>query len=159
MVFSRTLALTVHVVASVAFPGAVACFLALALVGLAADQTGAQAIYGAMDLITRLVIVPLCVISLLSGIVSSLATPWGLVRYWWIVVKLVVTLFSTAILIVHLRPIALMAQTMPAAHTTQTQIQLAAAAGAAIAALVFMTVLSIYKPRGLTPYGGRRPTR
>ncbi len=155
----RRLALAVHVIVSVAFPGAVACFLALALVGLSADPVTARTLYRAMDLMTSSVIVPLCVASLLSGLVCSLGTPWGLLRYWWVVVKLVVTVFSTLVLLVHLRPIGLMAENLPSAATTQTQVQLAAAAGLALVALIFMTALSIYKPRGLTRYGARQLAR
>jgi hypothetical protein len=58
-----------------------------------------------------------------------------------------------------LRPIGLMAENLPSAATTQTQVQLAAAAGLALVALVFMTSLSIYKPRGLTRYGARQLAR
>jgi hypothetical protein len=155
----RRLALTLHVVASVAFPGAVACFFALALVGLKTDPATAQALYRAMDLMTWLVIVPLCFASLVSGLTSSLGTPWGVFRYWWVIVKLVVTVFSTFVLLLHLRPIRLVAENLPSAATVETQVQLAAAAGLALVALVFMTALSIYKPRGLTRYGARQLAR
>jgi hypothetical protein len=153
----RKLALTLHVGISVAFPGAVGCFLALAVVGLMSNAAAtAHAAYAAMDLITSTVIVPLCVASLLTGLISSLGTPWGLFRYWWIVVKLVGTLVSTIILIVHLRPIGVMATVATPTHLASTQLQLLLAAGAALAALALFVALSIYKPRGLTHYGARR---
>lgn len=156
---ARRLALVLHILVSVGFPGAVAGFLALALVGLAGDATVANGIYAAMQTITEFVIVPLCLASLVSGVVSAIGTPWGLLRYWWVIVKLVGTLVSTAILLVHLYPIAAMAHAMPGMNTAGTQVQLAAAAGAALLALIFMTVISVYKPRGLTRYGARQLDR
>ena len=147
----RRLALVAHVVVSVAFPGAVGCFLVLAVTGLAGG-TGevARLIYVAMNVLTLWVIVPLCGASLLTGVVSSLGTPWGLLRHWWVAVKLVMTLVSGAALLVHLKPIAALAQSGPGPGTWQVQMQLTIAAVAAIGALVFMTAISIYKPRGTT---------
>lgn len=142
----RRIALIVHVVVSVAFPGAVACFLSLAIVGLLGDAGSARADYAAMQIMTLWVILPLCAASLVSGVVSAVGTPWGLFRYWWVVVKLALTALSMAILLVHLRPIDAMAHLDSGQHGTQTQLLIAAAA--AIVALVFMTALSIVKPRG-----------
>lgn len=162
MLFSpglRKLALTLHIAVSVAFPGAVACFFALALAALGADTEAAHAAYLAMQWMTSLVIMPLCFAALISGLVSSLGTPWGLVRYWWIIVKLLVTAFSTIALIIHLRPIELMADAIPNAEMMKTQIQLVLASGAALLALIFVTALSVYKPRGLTRYGARQLAR
>lgn len=145
----RRLLLAVHVLVSVSFPGAVAAFLVLAVIGLGGDLSA----YRAMDTINTAVVVPLCLLALLSGIVSSLGTPWGLVRHWWVLVKLALTLPSTAILLVHSQPIARMAGAARLTEATMdTQFQLVAAAGAAVGILVFMTALSVYKPRGLTPF-------
>ena len=55
----RLFALTAHVISSVAWLGAVASFLALALAGLmSADPQTSRGAYLAMDLTTRFVIVP-----------------------------------------------------------------------------------------------------
>src|ERR1700712_3065309 len=44
-------------------------------------------------------VIPGAFAALVSGIALSLVTPWGLTRYWWVLVKLVLTvvviLFST----------------------------------------------------------------
>ncbi len=79
----RKLALTAHVVSSVGWLGAVAGFLALSLTGLTSpDAQTVRAVYLAMDLTARFVIVPLCVASLLTGLVSALGTPWGLFEHY-----------------------------------------------------------------------------
>ena len=47
-------------------------------------------------------IVPLSLATLLTGVIQSLGTPWGLFRHYWVVVSLVVTAFATVVLILHL---------------------------------------------------------
>ena len=54
-----------------------------------------RAVYLAMHLTTWFVIVPLCLASLLTGIVQSLGTTWGLFRHSWIVTKLLLTVLAT----------------------------------------------------------------
>src|SRR5918997_572837 len=95
----RKLALTAHVTTSVGWLGAVAAFLALAIAGLAGDDgpTVRRAYVGA-EVITWAVIVPLCLASLVTGVVQSLGTSWGLVRHWWVLIKLALTVVATGLL-------------------------------------------------------------
>ncbi len=157
----RKAALTLHVVATVGWLGTVTAFLALAVAGL---QTGhaqlARGIYLAMDVITRFTIVPLCFAALLTGVVQSLGTSWGLFRHYWIVIKLIITIISTGLLLVHTQPLSALSEIatlapIEYAANRAARLQLVVDAGAALAALVFMTALSIVKPRGLTRYGRR----
>jgi hypothetical protein len=151
----RRLALLFHVLVSVGFPGAVAAFFSLAMLAMV-DGDGALslAIYRCLEPLTVDVILPLCGLSLASGLVSSLGTPWGLLRHWWVLVKLLLTLPSTAILVMHLMPIAAMARANSlGVATRETQLQLVLASGLALLVLVLLTALSIYKPRGLTGLG------
>lgn len=157
----RKVALTTHVVASVGWLGAVAAFLALAVVGLTSDDVQrARAVYVAMDVIGWWVIVPLCLASLVTGVVQSLGTPWGLVRHYWVAIKLTLTVLSTAVLFVHMRPIshlgAAAAARAPAPGDLRAmRLQLAVDAGAALLVLLVTTTLSVIKPRGLTAHGRR----
>ena len=50
-----------------------------------------RAAYPAMELAARFVIVPLAFASLLTGVIQSLGTPWGLFRHYWVLVKLLLT--------------------------------------------------------------------
>lgn len=159
--YVRKFALTAHVTSSVGWLGAVAVFLALAIAGLTSkDAQMVRAAYLAMELTTRFIIVPLCLASLLTGLISSLGTEWGLFRHYWILIKLLITILSTIGLLVHLQPISYLAGV--AAETTlsggdhQAQIQLVIVASAAMLALLVATTLSMYKPRGVTPYGWRK---
>jgi hypothetical protein len=99
--------------------------------------------------------------SLLSGLVQALGTTWGLFRYYWIVVKLLTTIFSTILLMLHMLPTsrlagAAAATALSSADLRQLRIQLAADAGAALLALLVATTLAVYKPQGMTRYGWRK---
>ncbi len=96
-------ALTVHVATSVSLLGAVAAFLALAVAGLISrDAQIVRGAYVAMELTAWYVIVPLTFASLLTGIVQSLGTTWGLFRHYWVVAKLLLTVFATIVLLLQM---------------------------------------------------------
>ena len=78
----RKFALTAHVTSSVGLLGSITALLALAVAGLTSqDAQIVRAAYPAMELIARFVIVPLAFASLLTGLIQSLGTPWGLTPY------------------------------------------------------------------------------
>ena len=158
----RKFALTVHVTSSVGSLGAVAGFLALAVAGLTnQDAQMVRAVYPAMELMSWFVIVPLILASLLTGLIQSLGTMWGVFQHHWVLVKFLITIPATILLLVHMRPIGHLARVV--AETTLSRgdlaglrIQLVAAAGAALLVLLVATTLSVYKPRGMTRYGARK---
>ena len=158
----RKFALTAHVTSAVGWLGAVACFLALAIAGLMSrDAQVVRAAYLAMELTGWYVIVPLCFASLLTGLVEALATPWGLLRHYWILVKLLIAILSTILLLLHMQATSRLAGAateaiLSSGDLTRLRIQLTADAGAALLALLVATVLAIYKPRGMTRYGARK---
>lgn len=158
----RKLALTAHVASSVGWLGAVAAFLALAVAGLTSrDAQLVRAAYLAMELTGWFVIVPLAVASLLTGLVQSLGTTWGLFRHYWVLIKLLMTVLATALLLVHMQPTSDVARAaaegpLSGSDLLNIRIQLVADAGAAVAVLLVATTLSVYKPRGLTPHGWRK---
>ncbi len=158
----RKLALTVHVTSSVGWLGAVAAFLALAIAGLTSQEAQqVRGAYLAMEVTAWYVIVPLSLAALLTGLVQSLGTYWGLFRHYWVLAKLVITLLSTLLLLVHMQPIEVIADMAAAAPLASgdlrpLRIQLVFDAAAAVLALLVATVLSVFKPRGLTRYGWRK---
>src|SRR5215212_7835928 len=102
----RKIALTTHITSSVGWLGSVAAFLALAIAGVTSGNAQTvRAAYLAMHLTTWFVIVPLSLASLLTGLVDSLGTPWGLFRHYWVVTKLLLTTLATIVLLVHTQPI------------------------------------------------------
>ena len=122
----RKFALTAHVTSSVGWLGAVAGFLALAVAGLTSqDAQMVRAAYLAMELTAWFVIVPLALASLLTGLVQSLGTTWGLFRHYWVLAKLLITVFATIVLLLQMKPIGYVAGV--AAETTLSRADLRAA--------------------------------
>jgi hypothetical protein len=160
----RDLALTIHVLASVGWFGSVAVFLVLAIAGLTTTGSVATASYIATELAATWVIIPLCFAALVTGVVQSLGTKWGLFQHYWVLIKLVLTLVATVLLVVHMRPIHALADltatvTLSPDDHRGMRAQLVFDASAALGALVVTTVLAVYKPRGIARYGRRkRPT-
>lgn len=158
----RKLALTAHITSSVGWIGAVAAFLALAIAGLTSQNVQiVRAAYTAMELTARFVIVPLAFASLLSGLIQSLGTPWGLFRHYWVLVKLVLTIFATIVLLKKMPLIGYAARRatetpLSSADLRAGGIPLAVHAAGGIMVLLVATILSVYKPWGLTRYGRRK---
>ena len=158
----RKLALTAHVASSVGWLGALATFLALAVVGLIGrDAQTVRAAYLAMELIARSVIVPLAFASLATGIVQALGTPWGLFRHYWVLAKLLVTVLAAAVLLAQMGSIGYVAEAaaekaLSGADLREARTSLVAHAGGGLLVLLVPVALSVYKPRGLTRYGLRK---
>jgi len=160
----RKLALTAHVTVSVGWLGAVAAFLVLSIAGLTSqDAEVVRGAYLSMNLIGLFIIVPLSLAALATGLVQSLGTEWGLFRFYWVLVKLALTISSTLLLLLHqFTAVAGAAKlvshavpgTLPSAG--RVGMQLAGDAGLAILVLVMLTTISVYKPWGLTRYGLRK---
>ncbi|WP_104524834.1 hypothetical protein [Blastococcus atacamensis] len=158
----RKAALLLHVTTSVGWLGAVGAFLALAVTGLASSaRATVRGTYVAADVVTDAVIVPLALASLGSDVLQSLGTPWGLVRHYWVVVKLVLTVASTALLLLHSGPIGHLGAVAGSgarlgADLDGMRLQLVVDAAAALLVLLGATALALWKPRGLTRWGRRR---
>lgn len=159
----RKLVLTAHVTVSVGWLGAVVVFLALAVVGLTDQNAGTvRGVYLVMEPTAWLVLVPLAVASLLTGIIQAVGSPWGLFRHYWVVLKLVINVVSTLVLLTYMETFAAMAA---AAADPGTDLDVvrnlspAIHAGAALVLLLGAAMLSVYKPRGATRYGWRKQRR
>ena len=160
----RKLNLTAHVTSSVAWLGAVGSFLVLSIAGLASkDAETVRAAYVAMNLIGQFIIVPLGVAALLSGLVVSLGTNWGLFRHYWVLAKLILSAGAFALLLLHQftavagaarRVSASVAGTLP--DVSRLGIQLVGDAAGAVLVLLVATALGVYKPWGRTAYGRRK---
>src|SRR5712691_5373000 len=98
----RKLSFTAHVTSSVGWLGAVASFLVLSIAGLTSqDAETVRGAYLAMNLLGQFIIVPLSLAALLTGLVQSLGTHWGLFRHYWVLVKLTLTIGATLLLLLH----------------------------------------------------------
>jgi hypothetical protein len=156
----RKLALTAHVTSSVGWLGAITVFLALALIGLTSES--AQTVRGTylvMEPAARFVLVPLALASLLTGLVQSLGTTWGLFRHYWVLFKLLINVFATIVLLLYMQTLGGLADVAADPNADLGAVRSASPAlhaGAALLLLLVATTLAVHKPRGLTPYGQRR---
>ncbi|WP_343044814.1 hypothetical protein [Allomesorhizobium camelthorni] len=159
---ARKFALTAHVTSSVGALGAVAGFLVLAIVGLTSkDSQMVRVAYPAMELIARYVIVPLVLASLITGLIQSLGTTWGLFRHYWVLAKLLLNALVTIVLLLQMDGISCVAAAAAETALSDTDLLglrrsiLTHAVGGLLVLLV-PVALSIYKPRGMTRYGWRK---
>ncbi|MCI0579197.1 MAG: DUF2269 domain-containing protein [Chloroflexi bacterium] len=157
----RKFALTTHITFSVGWIGAVAAYLALDVtVATSQDAQTLRAAYLAMELIARYAIVPLAFASLLTGLVMSLGTKWGLFRHYWVLISLLLTIFATFVLLSEMRTISSFADIAADPTTSSDDLRslgstLVHSVGGTVVLLVIQ-VLNVYKPPGLTPYGWRK---
>lgn len=159
----RKLALTAHVITSVGWIGALAVFLAHAIAAVTSvDPSIVRAASLMMAITAWMVIVPLSLASLITGLIQAMGTSWGLVRHYWVTFKLVLTSIATIVLLLKLGPISYLADL--AAQTTfsagdvaglRTSLMLHAAGGLAV--LIAVASLAVFKPAGLTPWARRSP--
>lgn len=152
----RKFALTAHVSSSVGWLGSVAAFFALALAALfSGDEQQVRAASIAMELVGWFVIVPFSIASLLSGVIQSLTTSWGLLRHYWVIGKLLITVVASVLLMLHVQVVGSIAMaasngSVTSGHMQGPKMQVVADAGAALLVLLIATALSIYKPQGRT---------
>ena len=158
----RKLALTTHVTASVGWLGAVVAFLALSVAGLTSqDPQTVQGAYLVMELTGRVVLVPLSLASLATGLVCSLGSAWGLFRHYWVLFKLVINVVATIVLLLYMQTLAALGEVAAATALSGTGLgglrdpSPVLHAVAALLLLLVATTLAIYKPRGMTRYGQR----
>jgi hypothetical protein len=157
----RKLALTAHVTSSVGWFGTVAAFQALAIAAVTTREPDTvRGFYLAMKLIGWYVIVPFCVASLVTGLVMSLGTPWGLFRYYWVVVKFLITVVAALVLFGFTQTLTSLGDL--AADPTLSMGELGNLkqspvlhSGGGMLALFAATILAVYKPWGMTRYGQR----
>jgi hypothetical protein len=155
----RRLALIVHLTSSVGWIGAVLAYLALTVSEIISqDAQTVRAAWIGMEVTGWYVIVPLAFGSLLTGLVMSLGTPWGLIRHYWVLITLGLTLFCTVILVAHMRTVsavARIARDPDGSHLGHLGGDLLHP-GVGLVVLLIIMALNVYKPRGLTPYGWRK---
>lgn len=160
----RKVALATHITLSVGWIGAVAAYMALDVTAATSqDAQMLRAAYLAMELIAWYVIVPLALASLLTGLIMSLGTRWGLFRHYWALISLLLTIIATVVLLVETQTINYFADiaadpTTPSDDLHTLGSTLVHSVGGTVVLLVIL-VLNVYKPRGMTRYGWSKERR
>ena len=155
----RRLALTLHLICSIGWIGAVLTYVALGISAVTSqDPAAVRAAWSGMALTGWWVIVPLAIAALLTGLVMSLGTPWGLIRHYWVLISFVLTLVSSLVLILHMPSVS----TMASAAKQMDGPDVRSLGGdlfhpsVGLAVLLLIALLNVFKPAGVTPYGWRK---
>lgn len=155
----RKFALTVHVTFSVGWIGGVVAYLTLGVAAVTSQDTQtARAAWTAMELIGWFAIVPLALAALLTGLIMSLGTKWGLFRHYWTLISLVLTVLATVVLLLHMPDVSFLADVAQEAEGARLD-GLGGDLfhpGLGLMVLLVIQVLNVYKPQGMTPYGWRK---
>jgi hypothetical protein len=157
-----TVLLTVHIAATVGLLGADLALVALGVAG--ARGADPRTVYPAAHLLGSSLAAPLAVLSLTTGLLLAALTSWGLLRYWWVTIKLALTVVLTSLLLVVLVPALTRVADLATGQTPQLitdaqRLRLAVAPAAAALMLALSLGLATSKPRwnvGRLPAFSRR---
>ena len=156
----RKAVLVLHIAGGVGWMGLDAGLLILAATGLTtANGRTAASCYTAIGLIVPPAVLALSLIMLGTGLILGLGTKWGLLRYWWVLVKLALGLVLTGLVFFALLPatVALPEAVVSAgdgsgeavrAALGATPVQLIFPPVVSFLALGFALALSVFKPWG-----------
>jgi len=137
---TRDVVLTIHIVVAVGLLGDSAGFLAVAIRrAMSDDPAFVDASHDLLGTVALFFGIPLSFLTLLTGIALGLGTSWGVLRYPWVIAKLV--LIVTVILVgaTILRPVL-------ADSGNPSSTLLIAGAAYDVAALATATTLAVFKP-------------
>jgi hypothetical protein len=155
----RKFALSAHLAFSVGWVGAVVAYLALGIVAQTNKEAQTvRAAWIAMELTGWYVIVPMALASFGTGLVMALGTKWGLFRHYWVIFSLVLTIFATVVLLLHMPTVTTIANVAKEAEGVRLD-ELGGDLlhpGLGLVVLLVVQVLNLYKPPGMTRYGRRK---
>ncbi|MEV1085562.1 DUF2269 domain-containing protein [Streptomyces sp. NPDC050211] len=152
---ARRASVVVHVVASASWLGLTLGLLALAVTAITTGSAvTAEASVRAMKLFADWLLLPAAFLTLLTGLLLSLGTPWGLARHRWVYVKFWLTLATITATAFALRPgLGATVTAVTETGSVPDPTDLVMGPIVSLSAYVFMTVISILKPWGLTRRG------
>jgi hypothetical protein len=163
----RKAVLSAHLTVSVGWIGAVIAYIALGIRAVTADDAETvRAVWIGMDVTGWYVIVPFALASLLTGVIVSLGTRWGLFRHYWVLYSFVLTVLATVVLLLHMPDVSELADVAragaagPRSAHLLGQLEEGDLLHPSLGLVVLLTVLvmNVYKPAGLTRYGRRSRT-
>lgn len=155
----RRVLLTLHVISSVGWLGLSLANISLAVtVTTTSDPVIQHASFRVLELVGTTVILPISLTAFVTGVLASLGTQWGLLRYRWVLIKFALTLVAVLLTFLSLLPglhaaTALVDATAPDRLADVDSSGLLSAAFVSTSMYTFSVVLSIFKPWGRTRWG------
>lgn len=143
--------LALHIIATVSVLGADLTLLTLGIASLGGADP--QTIYPAAHLVSAYLVTPLALLALGSGLLLGKLTQWGLFRYWWVTIKLTITVIMTLVVLLILDPrLGTIAATVAAPGGASLpigqRVLLVIAPALASSLLLLNVVLGVFKPGG-----------
>jgi hypothetical protein len=147
---TRNIVLTIHIVVSVGLLGDSAGFLAVAVRRATSDDPAfVEASHDLLGTFALFFGIPLSFLALLTGLALGLGTRWGVLRYPWVTIKLVLIVTVIVVGATILRPV-LVDDANPGSGP------LIAGATYDVCALTVATALAVFKP-GRARWRSTRP--
>ncbi|WP_221179344.1 hypothetical protein [Streptomyces botrytidirepellens] len=156
---SRKVWLTLHIGIGVGWLGISLAMLALSIVGVTTDSHEVRhAAYVFMDTFDVALAIPSVFLAIITGVVVSLGTPWGLIKHRWVLTKLIIALSLPVLATFEGSWIETLAERTEdaAAEPGGTGILLVGAMALFLSLLWTATILSVFKPGGRTRWGAGR---
>lgn len=162
----RQVVLIVHLVSAGAWIGIDVIVAVLVLVGRFGTDLHTRSL--AYQALAAFVVWPMLasgLVCLVTGVLLGLLTKWGLLRYWWVLVKLVLNLVLCTLILLALQPgMAEVAgygrDLLGGTPDPDAVSQLFFPPAVSLTALTFATVLAVVKPWGrISRSKGRAPGR
>ena len=158
--------LVAHIGLSVGWIGLNTALLTLAVVGLATnDPATLRAIYVSLGWLGLVLIAPFSVGTLITGVLVAIRGRWGVLRHWWVAVKLLiavgVTIGANLLLDLRLQSAANRVTTLSGSALTGPSLGVARYVAVVLPIiqmgfLLTALMLAIYRPWGLTCFGARQ---
>ncbi|SBT45558.1 hypothetical protein [Micromonospora auratinigra] len=142
----RKALLTVHLVTSLGWLGADLVLLTLGVAGLRGADPAV--VYPTAGLLVTYLFAPLSLVVWLLGLASALLSPWGLLRWRWVLVKFAITTVMLGLVNLALLPRVRELGALAGDASMHLRADLVIAPAVSSTLLVTVTVLSTYKPWG-----------
>lgn len=156
----RNLTLIIHIVSAGAWIGIDVVVGVLVTTAWLTDSSPAQGVaYQALGLFAVWPMFAAAVVCLASGVILGLGTRWGLLRYWWVAVKLMMNVILCVLILFALRPgvaeVVEYGRALAAGGRPEADLSfLFFPPAVSLTALTTATVLAVVKPWGrLRPAG------
>ncbi|MGH3366067.1 MAG: hypothetical protein ACRDOY_02570 [Nocardioidaceae bacterium] len=150
----RKIVLVVHIVSAGAWVGIDLVVAVLVLTGWLTDDVSVRAVaYQALGLFVVWPMFVSALVCLASGVLLGLGSRYGLLRYWWVAVKLVMNIVLCTLVLALLRPgladVLRHGRALAAGRSSDLDVSfLFFPPAVSLTALTVATVLAVFKPWG-----------
>lgn len=161
----RKTTLLLHIISGIGWMGADIVLFILLYTGLTTDDgVTAASSYNAVAVFVPIAVPPLAVGMLVTGLLLGWGTKWGVLRYWWVVVKLALAVTMVLLVFFSLVPGV---NDLSTADATMSADAVRDSLGSVATQMLFppivsfamlgtAAVLSVFKPWSRTPWSERR---